>query len=599
MIAPPMQPRLPSLLWPALGLAAILLGLAAGAGSPAHPPPGDAATHPLIALSLLHDRDLAWDERDLARAYRLWSAGPDGLALTPSPDGTLRYARPLAYPLAMLPFLLLGPSGPAVLNTLLLLAMASTALWLHDRARPGLPWPLFVFVAGSFLLSQTLVHTRRPDPTLLEAAGLFFPFAFALALDRLPHPLPPRRETVLGLAAGLLLGAAIVSSPPLAAFALAPAAALTLGRRRRALAGLVLGAVVAAGLLAAAEHRLAGRWSAWQPGVEHLTFRGAFPGDRATGPDAAVPAPPRPSPVRSAGRLASEAWWLLAGRHGGALPYFPFAVLAVVLALAAPIDLARGLLLAAALALAAWALLALPAPLAGGDPFAGHRWLAVLAPALALLPAPAAFGPREPGASGGRLAAWGAAAALLAAAAWTVPALAGSIVPAAPHLRLASFRALPVELSLLPRLPGYLLRSWGRGTWAFPAGDVYAAEGHPHGVWLRGGAEAELVLASPEPVESIAFTAFSPLPGNVLTVDAGGEAVIVRFDSPGKRAGVAVTMPAEPAARGLGFFPRAPGDAVYRVRVTTTEGWVPGRRDPGSADPRYLSTFLSFTGEPP
>jgi hypothetical protein len=410
--------------------------------------------------------------------------------------------------------------------------------------------------------------------------------------------------------------------------ALAPATALALGRRPRALAGLALGAILAAGLLAAAEHRLAGRWSAWQPGVEHLTFRGAFPGDRATGPDAAVPAPPRPSPVRSAGRLARESWWLLAGRHGGALPYFPFAVLAVVLCFAAPVDRARALLLAGGLALAAWALLAPPAALAGGDLFAGHRWLAVLAPALALLPAPAAFGRREPdsgssrrglgasGASGGgRLAAWGAAVALLAAAVWTVPALAaalaGSIAPApAPgdggggaaataHLRLASFRALPLELSLLPRLPGYSLRSWGRGTWAFPAAGVYAAEGNPHGVWLRGGAAAELVLASPEPLGSIAFTAFSPLPGNVLTVDAGGEELIVRFDSPGKRAGVPVALPVRPAARSLGFFPRAPGDAFYRVRVTSSEGWVPARSDPGSADPRYLSTFLSFTGGPP
>lgn len=692
MIPPPMRPRLPFSLWPFLSLAAVLLGLAAAAPSPDRPPPGDSATHPLIAFSLLHDRDLVWDERDHARAYRLWNAGPDGLALTESPDGTLRYARPIAYPLALLPFLPLGPAAPAVLNTVLLLSMLLTALCLHaapsealsspaaeprgpgrvalsqgrqtarprerdarlrrsraesdegsaephpltqsaarplgegdpPRPAPGatnrpagpyprpvpapenLPWLPALFVLGSFLLSFTLAQTWRPEPNLFEAAGVFFPFALALALrhNRLHTSL--RSHTLLALAAGLLLGAAITSAPPLVLFAAVALALLASGRRWRTLAALAAGALVAAGLLTAAEHRLAARWSAWQPGVEQLTFRGAFPGDRATGAGAAIERPPEPGPVRTAGRLARESWWLLAGRHGGALPFFPFTVLALVLALAGPLDRNRALLLTAALALTAWMLLAPPVSLAGGGVFTGHRWLAVLAPVLVLLPSPALF--RRGATSGGRLAAVGTASAFAAAAIWTVPALASALAgtiasapaPAAPaHLRLASFRALPLELSLLPRLPGYELRSWGQGSWAFPLGAVYAAEGHPQGVWLRGGAEAELVMASPEPLETIAFTAFSPLPDNVLTAGGGSEEVIVRFDSPGKRAGVPIELPVEPVARGLGFFPRAPDDVFYRVTVSTTHGWVPARRDPGSADPRYLSTFLSFTGEPP
>lgn len=33
--------------------------------------------------------------------------------------------------------------------------------------------------------------------------------------------------------------------------------------------------------------------------------------------------------------------------------------------------------------------------------------------------------------------------------------------------------------------------------------------------------------------------------------------------------------------------------------LETTDGWMPMRRNPDSKDPRYLSTFLSFTGDPP
>jgi hypothetical protein len=52
-------------------------------------------------------------------------------------------------------------------------------------------------------------------------------------------------------------------------------------------------------------------------------------------------------------------------------------------------------------------------------------------------------------------------------------------------------------------------------------------------------------------------------------------------------------------ARDAGFLPDAPHETVDRVRVETRGGWVPALLDPASRDPRFLSVFLSFTGERP
>jgi hypothetical protein len=62
---------------------------------------------------------------------------------------------------------------------------------------------------------------------------------------------------------------------------------------------------------------------------------------------------------------------------------------------------------------------------------------------------------------------------------------------------------------------------------------------------------------------------------------------------------VAIEVAVEPIARDLGFLPRTRHEYLYRLDLATTEGWMPARRDEGSEDHRYLSTFLSFTGGPP
>ncbi len=149
------------------------------------------------------------------------------------------------------------------------------------------------------------------------------------------------------------------------------------------------------------------------------------------------------------------------------------------------------------------------------------------------------------------------------------------------------------------REPGWARREWGGVTWLVNSGDFYLAEGHANGVWLRGEARSTAYVVTPAPVEAVGWTAYSPLDGNVLTADGGGERVRVVFDTPGKRAGTPVEVAVRPVGHDVGFLADSKHEVVYRLELTTSEGWIPAVAEAGNRDGRFLSVFLSFTGGPP
>jgi hypothetical protein len=137
---------------PLLAIAVPLLALAWSlSGLRAPLPTCDEATPVMIVQSLWHDHDLVYAEADLRRAERVWDGGPAGLTLFTSDGGkTLRYGRPLAYPLAALPFYgILGLGGMALLNMALFLGTAGTSPRRTARpassrgasSSPPPPWP--------------------------------------------------------------------------------------------------------------------------------------------------------------------------------------------------------------------------------------------------------------------------------------------------------------------------------------------------------------------------------------------------------------------------------------------------------------------------
>jgi hypothetical protein len=568
-----MRPRPVLLLCPALLLLALAWSLA---GLRAPLPAGDEATSVMIVQSLWHDHDLAYRQPDLARAERIWDGGPSGLTLFTNDGGkTLRYGRPVAYPLAALPFYaLLGLRGIAVFNMALFLAMAGAALW-HFSAEPG---PVPLLVGGFFFASAAFAWAFRLEPDVFLMACGFFPL---LAWQRLRNrPEGARGHFAILAGAGVLLGAALTASPPLALLGLPILIDLGARRRWRGLAALAGAALLAAGLLAVFQRVGTGEWSAFG-GLQRRTFTAEFPlespRDLWQGYRGEEAAPGLAAGLRL---LPRNLGYVLAGRFTGLLPYFPFALFALALYLLGPKDRSRHLLLAALLAYIGLVLIGHPHDFAGAPGFLGGRYLALVYPAFLFLP--------------GRLEArWSLALPYAAAGLWTAVALTGSASPA--------FQRLPLELTLLPgdHLPGFSAQTWGGAVWIVPQSAFFAGEHHPHGVWVRGATRSEVIVVSPKPLARLAFTVYSLAADNVLTLDSGADRLTVRFDTEGKRGGTPVDLAVKPVARDLGFFPASPRELFYRFTLETTSGVVPARVDPKSHDPRNLGVFLDFTGEGP
>lgn len=580
----------------AVCLALVLLGLAATVYK-VHFPPGpvaDEAAYVMITESLWHDRDLAYDHRDLLRAYRLWDQGPYGMILFTRDGGqSMHYGKPYAYSLAALPFYaLFGVQGHVVFNMALYLAMVLAALWFfrEEKGYAGL------FIAGFFFASVAFVYVFWMQPEVFNMACIFFPLLLWQWLRKREAWRPVDYALLAG--AGALLAAAFVSKEPTVLLGAPIAVDLLWQRRWKGLLALGLPAALALVLLVGAQWKLTGTWSPYR-GVQRRSFETDYPVESRKDLWQAYRGTSYGSwsglGVESSGRVfLRNAGYFLVGRHTGLLPYFPFALFALALYLAGPRDRSRHLLLLAILGFCLVILVIRPHNYHGGAGFLGNRYFASIYPALLFLP--------------GRLSARRSLALPFAAAGlWTASVVAvplQAITPEATlqaHVRTAPFQALPLELTLLGggRIPGYAIRGWGEGVWVVPKQNFFTGEQHPNGVWVRGASRSEVVVVSPDPIETIRFRAFSLSGENTLIVDSGVDRAVVRFDSEGKRAGTPVELALEPVARDLGFFTGSPREYFYRFTLESTDGLMPARRIPDNQDFRYLGTFLDFTGGGP
>ncbi|HEX2254062.1 MAG TPA: hypothetical protein VHQ65_12400 [Thermoanaerobaculia bacterium] len=610
-------------------LALVLLGLA-GTVYKVHFPPGpmaDEAAYALMAESLWHDRDLQFDRRDLERAYNLWDQGPHGIILFTRDGGeTMFFGKPFVYSAVALPLVLLfGTQGFLVLNMALYLAMLAAAWVLFHRRREEMDAPALpeegggraaagarpagphlgngaagLFLAGFFFASAAFVYVFWIHPEVFNMACVFFPLA-AWAWLR-GRPRWGRWEYLALVVAGGLLAAAFVSKEPLAVMALPLGVDLVWSRRWRGLAAVVAGGLLGLALLVGIQYRLTGAVSPYR-GVQRSSFETNYPFEMQGDPWAAYKGTSYGSwsgltPEATPRTVLYDTLYFFVGRHTGLVPYFPFAVFALGLYLWAcwrgPRDRFAHLVALAVLAYCAFFLLMRPWNYQGGAGFLGNRYFAGIYPVLLLLIT--RFDARR------SLLLPFAAAGLWTAAVVAVPLQ--QITPEATlqsHVRTATFQALPLELTLLSggSIPGYALRNWGQGVWVLPKQNFFHAERHPNGIWVRGASRSEVVVVSPVPLRTIHFTAYSPLPDNVLTVESGVARVAVPFSEEENRDGVVVELPVEPVARDLGFLQGARREYFYRFTLSTTDGWMPARVEPDSPDYRYLSAFLSFTGDPP
>ncbi len=577
----------------AVCLSLVLLGLA-GTLYKVHFPPGpvaDEAAYVMITQSLWHDHDLAYDHRDLQRAYQIWDQGPYGLILFTRDGGrSMYYGKPYAYSLAALPFyVLFGVQGLVIFNMALWLAMFFAAWWFFQDQQG----PIGLFLAGFFFASAAFCYVFWMQPEVFNMACLFFPLLLWHRLRK--KEVWSSRDYWLLAGAGALLAAAFVSKEPTVVLG-APIAVDLLWRRRwKGLAALALPAVLGLLFLVGIQWRATGTWSPYRD-VQRRSFESDYPTESSKDLWQAYRGTSFGSwsglGVETSGRMfLRNLGYFLVGRHTGLLPYFPFALFVLGLYLAGPKDRSRHLLLLAVAGYCVVFLILRPNNYHGGAGFLGNRYFASIYPALLFLP--------------GRISARRSLALPYAAAGlWTAAVVAVPIQTITPeatlqaHVRMPTFQALPLELTLIGfgRIPGYAVRDWGQGAWVVPKQNFFYQEPHPNGVWVRGGARSEVIVVSPTPLEAIRFTAYSLSAENVLTLDSGKERVVVRFDTEAKRYGTPVELPLEPVARNLGFFPGAPQEYFYRLTLESTDGVMPARRDPKSQDFRYLGTFLDFTG---
>ncbi len=578
---------------PAVCLAVLLLGLAATIYK-VHFPPGPIADEPayvMMTQSLWHDHDLRYDRRDLERAYRIWDQGPNGLILATQDSGkTMHYGKPFVYPLAAVPFYaVFGVQGLVVLNMALFLAMLGAAWWFWRRESGHVG----LYLGGFFFASVAFCYVFWMQPEVFDMACAFFPLLIWQVVRR--RPLWSWREHVLLVVAGLLLVAGFASKEPSAVLAAPIVVDLAWQRRFRGLLALLAPALVGVALLFAAQRHLTGTFSPYR-GVQRRSFESEYPlqSQRDLWADY------RGTSIGSWSALGIETTprlllydlgYFVAGRHTGLLPYFPFALFTLALYVAGPKDRSRHLLLAALAAYCLALFVLRPNNYQGGMGFIGNRYFAGIYPALLFLP--------------GRIAARRSLLLPYAAAGlWTASVAAVPLMQLAPeptlqaHVRSVPFQALPLELTLLHKIPGYFYAGWPGGVWVVPKQNFYVEEHHPRGVWVRGASRSEVVVVSPEPVDRIRFTVYSLSESNLLTLDSGVERLSVRFDSDAKRQGTPVDLALRVAARDLGFFSEAPREYFYRFVLTTTDGVVPAHRDPHSQDPRNLGVFLGFEGPP-
>ena len=550
---------------------------------------GDEATYVMMALSAAHDGDMVYESVDLERFYRLYESGPEGLFLKrrggAEAPGDLYFAKAWLHAVVAAPFVrLFGLNGLLLLNVWLL-AGTAVAGYLFVAARSG-GGVACAFSLAFLCASITPIYIVWLSPEMLNFALVAFAYFFWLYKEAAPGEHSRRRPWLTGsrsdLVAAVLLGLATFSKPPnLALFA--PLVALECWRGRYVHGVLVAGVfgLVAAGAFGV-NTLMTGEWN--YMGGDRRTFyegAGGFPYERGAAFDrAGIPMTtnevtfdePLDRP-ESWLVLLRNAGYFLVGRHFGFVPFFFPAVVAVACMLRRRRSMAAWhvLVLGAAGGMAVVLLFLLPYSWSGGGGPLGNRYfLSAYGVFLFLAPAMATMWPAVLAWTGGSI--------------FIAHILINPLVSArqtyAPTQQ-GILRLLPVELTMVSDLPvNLIMQRRGLPYGEEPPMFLYLLDGNSTppedaGIWVEGGATAEIIVRTFVPVEAFEVRLRSFVP-NTVRVSIGGPAQTVRVGSD-----LPVTLRVE--ARSV----YARESWFHLLSVETQEGLVP-RLARESDDARYL-----------
>ncbi|HEX4498165.1 MAG TPA: hypothetical protein VIE43_20990 [Thermoanaerobaculia bacterium] len=503
--------------WSVLGLLLLLTLIGAARLDRAQLPLlGDEATYAMQASSLVHDFDLTYTRQDYDRFVADWGVPPDGLILQSRPGSArLVYAKPPLYALVLAPFVALAPvRGPVIANALLLAAAALLAARaLRGRLGPAAP----LWVAAFVYASVAFAYVFWGESDLFVFAAVAAGFALVYGDDRgsrragEPPPqiyegedtAPPRAFLLRWLAAGALLGVAVVYRPVYLVLlipAFLAAREAPPDRRLRAVNGLAAGALAILVLSMGVQ---------WLGGGDPTGYGGQRQGiyGSQSYPDVQVPAARWTERVA---RQGSSSWlqaaavrpelnvklagwnvfYALVGRNVGILPYFLPLLLGF---LAFQGDRGRWAIpLAVALAMLAF-LVIRPFNFTGGGPLA-NRYFLPLYPALWFVAARRAQ------------ALWAPVFALLAAPfllpLWKAPA-AYPVADDGGYRMVSPFarKWLPYETTQASA-PGQQV-AVGYGLWVKLLDHSIWPSGQENALRIAGSAPAHLLLGSPKRLKGL------------------------------------------------------------------------------------------------
>jgi len=583
---------------------------------------GDAATYYTLGHSLATDLDFEFQRDDLARVWKEYPSGPEGLFLKRGADGRLFYAKAYIYPLMAAPFVrVFGTNGFLVLHAVLMtLCFLCAYSFLAARSHPV---SALIFAFAFLFVSLVPIYMVQLAPDFFIFAIVLVGYYFwcykevtgAISEDQLTSwrtrwLLAPRSDVV----AAVLLGIGTFAKPTnvLLIAPLLVSALLRSQWHRTTRIAVTFGIVVVS--LFALNTAVTGEWN-YQGGERKTFYRGGgvdfaggFPfqdeaktfdtvGLARVGGGSFEVLFTRDALVEVFRRNLGYFW---VGRHTGFAIYLFPGLMAILLFLAATRDRAmwQWLTLGAGLGTAVALLLYMPFTWSGGGGPAGNRYfLGTYGVFLFLVP------PLQT-AVGGLLT--------LAISGLFVMRMVANPVHASTHpyehSKSGLFRRLPIELTMVNDLPVNLQPDRTRqplgGTppvfGYFIDDNIYARE--RDAFWVKGESTADLLLRAPIAPESQAagveearslriekltvILETGPRP-NRVTLDAGAGRRVIELAASSQQT-IELEMP-----RGVPYkyHPDYPTNYVYSLAIGSSTGFVP-MFESGGNDSRFLGVMV-------
>ncbi len=582
---------------------------------------GDAATYYTLGHSLATDLDFEYQKDDLARVWKEYPSGPEGVFLKRGREGKLFYAKAYIYPLLAAPLIwLFGTNGFLVLHALLMtLCFLCAYSFLCARSHPV---AALVFACAFLFVSLVPIYMVQIGPDFFIFAIVLVGYYFWCYKEVAgPAPLGPsswRTRWLLGprsdIVAAVLLGVGMFAKPTnvLLIAPLLVSALLRSQWRRTVTIGTVFGVVVAA--LFALNLAVTGEWN-YQGGERKtfysaggVNFTGGFPYLNETATFDSV----------GLGRVGGGSFavlftrdallevfrhnlgYFLVGRHSGFAIYCFPGLMAILLFLAATRDRAmwQWLTLAAGVGTAVVLLLYMPFTWSGGGGPVGNRYfLGTYGVFLFLVP------PLQ--------TAVGGLIAMAISGLFVTPIVSNPFYASthpAEHSKSGLFRWLPTELTMVNDLPVNVRPDRTRqplgGTPPvlayFIDDNIYNRE--RDAFWVKGESTADLLLRAPIAPEAQAagvqearslqiekltiVLETGPKP-NRITVDTGTESRVIDMAANSQQT-FDVWM-----ARGVPYkyHPDYPTNYVYMLSLSSATGFVPMFEN-GANDSRFLGVMV-------